>query len=105
MPGRTGVCPSRALTLTGAGERRAGAVTPPVSRGHKGSGSIAEVRDGVFKLTVTAGTHGDGRQRRAVRRVQGTKTQAARMLADLVAEVGDGAKIPLPDGKDLRSMT
>ena len=39
----------------------------------EGRGSIAEVSEGVFKLTVTSGSHPDGRQRRVVRTVESSK--------------------------------
>ena len=67
----------------------------------KGAGSITEVRDGVYKLTVTSGAHADGCQRRVARTVEGTKPQAAKLLASFVNEVGDSERTPLPDLKDL----
>ena len=85
------------LTLDGG----VASATPPSPRMPKGAGSITEVRDGVFKLTVTSGAHPDGRQRRVIRTVEATKPQATKLLAALVDEVGDGERIPLPDLKDM----
>ncbi len=78
-----------------------GARPVAVQRQAKGAGSLNEVRDGVFKLTVTSGAHEDGRQRRVVRRVQASKQQATKLLAAMVDEVGDGSRIAAPESKDM----
>ena len=89
------------LTLAGDSGRRRGVAKPPPPRMPKGAGSIVELRDGVYKLTVTAGAHPDGRQRRVVRTVHSTRPQAAKQLAGLVDQIGDGAAIPRPESKDV----
>jgi hypothetical protein len=49
----------------------------------KGTGSITWVRDGVCKMTVTAGRYEDGRQRRLSETVQvGSESEAARAAGD-----------------------
>lgn len=61
---------------------------PRVGRARKGSGSMREVRPGVWTLTVTAGAYDDGRPRRRYRQVKvGSASAAARELAAFVAEI------------------
>ena len=58
---------------------------PRVGRARKGSGSMREVRPGVWTLTVTAGQYDDGRPRRLYRQVKVANAQeAARELAAFV---------------------
>ena len=60
---------------------------PRAGRGRKGSGSMREVRPGVWTLTVTAGEYEDGRPRRRYRQVRvANAAQAARELAAFVTE-------------------
>ncbi len=89
------------LSLVGDGVRKPGTRKPTTIRMPKGGGSIQEVRTGVFKLTVTAGAHEDGRQRRMVRTIEGDRHHATKLIAAMVEEIGDGSKIPLPEMKDL----
>ena len=63
-------------------------------RAPKGAGSKREVRPGVWQLTVNAGLDADGEARRAFQTVSGTRAEAARALAALVAGVGDGRDLP-----------
>jgi integrase len=59
-------------------------------RAPKGSGSKAQVRPGVWKLTVTAGRYADGSIRRLHRTIQTTsEAEATRELQAFVAEVRD----------------
>lgn len=76
-----------------------GAVVVSHDRSRKGSGSISEVRPGVFKLSVVAGRHSDGTVRRSFRTVHGSRSDAAKALASFVAEVGDGSALPTPASK------
>lgn len=52
------------------------------------SGSITEVRPGVWRLVVQAGHHPDGRRRQVVRKVRGDQGDAEEALATLVATHG-----------------
>ena len=70
-------------------------------RARKGSGSMTELRPGVFKLSVVAGRHGDGTVRRAYRTVHGSRSEASKALAEFVAEIGDGSSLPPPASKAL----
>lgn len=80
-------------TPDGTGKRRA----------PKGTGSITWVRDGVCKLTVTAGRYGDGRQRRLSETIEAdTEAEAVRALARYLTEVESG---PLPVTKADRDVT
>ena len=65
-----------------------------VQRSARGGGSKREVRPGTWELAASAGVGADGRSKRVFRRVNGTKQEAARALAALVAEVGDGRDVP-----------
>ena len=66
----------------------------PVQRSARGGGSKREVSPGVWELAASAGVGADGEPKRVFRRVTGTKQEAARALAALVAEVGDGRDVP-----------
>jgi integrase len=89
-------CPADPLCVRSDHLQVSGAVVGSRDRARKGSGSVSEVRPGVFKLSVVAGRHSDGTVRRSFRTVRGTRTEAVRALADFVAEVGDGSALPGP---------
>ena len=60
------------------------------TRSRRGPGSVREVSDGIWELSVTAGTYDDGRPRRRFRRVRArSRTEASKHLAAFVAEVQD----------------
>ncbi len=63
-------------------------------RSARGGGSKREVSPGIWELAASAGVGTDGKPKRVFRRVTGTKQEAARALAALVAEVGDGRDVP-----------
>jgi len=65
-----------------------------VQRSARGGGSKREVGPGTWELAASAGIGSDGKPKRVFRRVTGTKQEAARALAALVAEVGDGRDVP-----------
>jgi integrase len=78
--------------------------TPTITaarRSRRGGGSMTEISPGVYKLFVVAGYHDDGRPRRVVRTVRASRPQAAKALAEFVAEVGDGRGLPAPDAKSM----
>jgi len=66
----------------------------PVQRSARGGGSKREVSPGTWELAASAGVGADGQPKRVFRRVTGTKQEAARALAELVAQVGDGRDVP-----------
>jgi hypothetical protein len=77
------------LELIGGGQSdRPGRRTP------KGSGSKREVRPGTWELSVTVGRDADGQLIRVYRTVHGSMTEASRALTAVVAEIGDGRRIP-----------
>jgi len=70
-------------------------------RAVRGAGSIEALSRGVWKIGVTAGIDSDGKRRRTFRTVRGTRTDAAKALAALVTEVGDGSRLPRQADKQL----
>ena len=70
-------------------------------RAARGAGSIEAISRGVWKICVTAGLDSDGRRRRTYRTIRGTRTDAAKALAALVTEVGDGSRLPRQSDKHL----
>jgi integrase len=74
-------------------------VSPKPDRARKGSGSLSEIRPGVFKLSVVAGRHPDGTVRRSFRTFHGSRSEASKALAAFVAEIGDGSALPPPASK------
>ncbi len=70
-------------------------------RAVRGAGSIQAMSRGVWKIGVTAGVDSDGKRRRSFRTVRGTRTDAAKALAALVTEVGDGSRLPRQADKQL----
>ena len=98
---KVGACPDEPLCVRSDHLRMNGAVVVAHDRARKGSGSMTEVRRGVYKLSVVAGRHGDGTVRRSFRTFHGTRSEAARELAALVAEVGDGSALPPPVSKTM----
>lgn len=77
------------LRLVG-GDRTA----PPPPRSHRGAGSITATGDGSWKLVVSAGRNESGTRRRVARTVHGSRIEAAKALAALVADTGDGSRLP-----------
>lgn len=73
-------------------DRTATAIT--ARRGRRGSGSIAERADGSWRITASAGYDDTGNRRRSVRIIHGTKHEATKALAELVADTGDGSQLP-----------
>ena len=69
-------------------------------RARRGSGSIAERSDGSWRITASAGSDDSGNRRRAVRTIRGTKQDATKALAELVAETGDGSQLPSRTERD-----
>jgi len=75
----------------------------PKTRGRKGGGSMREVRDGVWELSVMSNPSSDSRPERLYRRVEvPSAAAAARELATFVEEVRTGGP---PPAKDLRGIT
>ena len=75
----------------------------PKKRGRKGGGSMREVRDGVWELSVMSNPSSDRRPERLYRRVEApSAAAAARELATFVEEVRTGGP---PPAKDLRGIT
>ncbi|MDQ4069892.1 MAG: tyrosine-type recombinase/integrase, partial [Actinomycetota bacterium] len=97
---RVGACPDDPLCVRSDHLPVNGAAVQH-DRARKGSGSVSEVRPGVFKLSVVAGRHRDGTVRRAYRTFRGTRSEAVRALADFVSEVGDGSSLPPPAAKTM----
>lgn len=81
---------------------------PPASRrgrqrAPRGSGSMTELRPGVWKLTVTAGRYPDGSVRREHRTVRAkTESEAARERAEFAAEIRNA---PEPGDRTERDIT
>ncbi len=98
---KVGACPDEPLCVRSEHLQVSGAVAGAHDRARKGSGSMTEVRPGVFKLSVVAGRHRDGTVRRSFRTFHGTRSEAARELASFVAEVGDGSSLPSPASKTM----
>ena len=73
------------------------------ARSPRGGGSKSEIRQGVWKFTVTAGRYVEGRVRRLHRTVRAdSETEATRELAAFVAEV---RRDPLPQQRQDRDVT
>lgn len=73
------------------------------ARAARGAGSKREVRPGIWKLSVSAGTYSDGTQRRVNRTVAARNSAAAaRELAVLVAEVAGTSSA---DTRDVTMLT
>jgi len=98
---KVGACANEPLCVRPEHLKINGAVVVGHDRARKGSGSMTEVRPGVYKLSVVAGRHVDGTVRRSFRTVHGTRSEAARELANFVAEVGDGSSLPPPASKTM----
>ena len=66
----------------------------PRSRSRKGSGTITQVRDGVWKLTVTTRQGTEGRTTRVHRTIQAsTAAEATEELAAFVTEIRDAGSV------------
>ncbi len=77
-------------------------------RAPRGSGSMREVADGKWKLTVDAGRDARGRRRRVTRTVHGSQRDASRALAALTTDVQSGKRkpsAPTTSGKAALSVT
>lgn len=96
---KVGACPDEPLCVRADHLEVNGANVASRDRARKGSGSVSEIRPGVFKLSVVAGRHSDGTVRRAYRTFRGTRREAVKALADFVADVGDGSSLPAPASK------
>lgn len=83
------------LTVTASPHADQASSPPPTMarRAGRGGGAKRELRPGVWKLTVVAGSETDGRPKRAYRTVRGSEKEATKALAAFVAEVGDGGAI------------
>jgi integrase len=100
---RVGPCPAEVscvrldhLTL------EAGSGRSPGRRRASGQGTKREVRPGVWKLTVAAGSYEDGRIRRENRTVHvRSAREAERELAALVAEVGGSRQVHRKADRDV----
>ena len=66
---------------------------PSKQRSPRGAGSIAVISPGVWKIGITAGVDRHGQRRRTFRTVHGTRKDAAKALATLVTETGDGHRL------------
>jgi len=96
---KVGACPDEPLCVRAEHLPITAGIVTDRARARKGSGSMSEIRPGVFKLSVVAGRHSDGTVRRSFLTVHGTRSEAARELAAFVAEVGDGSSLPPPASK------
>lgn len=96
---KVGACPDDPLCVRLDHLAMTGAGAIAHDRSRKGSGSLSEVRPGVFKLSVVAGRHSDGTVRRSFRTFHGTRSEAVKALAGFVAEIGDGSALPTPAAK------
>ena len=86
------------LSVEGAGADP----TATKSRAPRGAGTRVKIRDGVWKLTVTAGRYDDGRPRREHRTIYvDSEADATRQLAQFVTEVNSNA---LPDSRADRDI-
>ena len=70
-------------------------------RAPRGGGTIESKSPGVWKIGITAGFDASGQRRRTFRTVRGTRTDAAKALAALVTEVGDGSRLQRQSDKQL----
>jgi integrase len=75
------------------------AASRPKARSARGGGSMTEIAPGTWKIGVSAGLGDDGERVRTFRTIRGTKKDAAKALAALVVEVGDGRGLPTRDSK------
>lgn len=75
--------------------------TPTAKRADRGTGSIRQVNDDKWKLTIDAGRDDRGRRRRVTRTVHGSKADAARALAALSVDVQSGERVPSQHGSAL----
>jgi integrase len=83
--------------------RQAEQAAPERGRRESGSGSLRQVRAGVWKLTVTVGRYEDGRVRREYFTIEAdSRVEAERERAALVAEL-DASR--LPDRRSDRDLT
>lgn len=74
---------------------------PDRKRAEPGSGSMREVADGKWKLTVDADRDSDGNRRRVTKTVRGTRKEAARALASLSVDVRSGERKPQSKGSNI----
>ena len=77
-----------------------GVETQRRKRGERGNGSMREVVDGKWKLTVDARIDSLGSRRRISRTVRGTRKEATRALGTFSAEVQSGQQRPIAQGGD-----
>jgi integrase len=72
-----------------------------VTSRHRGAGTITAISPGVWKIGATAGVDRLGQRRRTFRTIYGTRQDAAKALAALVTEVGDGHHLVRQGDKQL----
>ena len=82
-------------------QRAVSSATRSKKRSPRGAGTIAALKPGVWKIGVTAGVDRLGQRRRTFRTVHGTRKDAAKALAALVTEVGDGHRLLRQSDKQL----
>jgi integrase len=71
-------------------------------RASRGTGSMREIRAGVWKLTITRGRYADGTPRRSYRTVEAdSEAEAAREKAAFLVEVHEGEPLENKDDRDL----
>ena len=75
--------------------------SPSRKRSLRGTGTIAAISPGVWKIGVTAGVDRLGQRRRTFRTIYGTRKDAATALAALVTEVGNGHHLARQRDKQL----
>ncbi len=79
-------------------QRAMSSASPPSKkRSPRGAGTITAISPGVWKIGITAGVDRLGQRRRTFRTIHGTRTDAAKALAALVTEVGDGHRPSTPE--------
>ncbi|HSH58718.1 MAG TPA: tyrosine-type recombinase/integrase [Acidimicrobiales bacterium] len=92
------------LILEGAAPRRSPARQPNGSRSRaRGSGSMREIKRGIWELSATAGRYSDGTARRVYRNVRvRSAAAAAAQLASFVAEVRSEPPVMNKDLRDIK---
>ena len=94
---RVRACPANKLCVRVdhlALQRHGSKDEPERKRAARGTGSLRQMGEDKWKLTVDAGRDANGRRRRLTRTVRGTRKQATRALAALSADVQAGRRVP-----------
>jgi integrase len=76
-------------------------LAPMSRRANRGGGTISEISPGTWKVGVSVGRDDHGQRRRVFRSIHGTKADAARELAALRTEIGDGTRLANRDDRTL----